>query len=125
MTTTIKITFFFLLFSSISSFGQSTKFIGKWQTPDKAVLEFYACGSVVCAKQISAEKEADKKANGMQIAKDLIQDKEKVNVMNGTVIDPSNGKTYKGVFTLSDDGKSVNLKVKWGFINFNEKWVKL
>jgi hypothetical protein len=40
------------------------------------------------------------------------------------LIDPSSKKEYNATWVLSNDGKSVQLKVKWGFINFNETWIK-
>jgi uncharacterized protein (DUF2147 family) len=117
--------FLFCLMASVNTHAQTSKIVGKWLTPDKVILEFNSCGNAFCAKQISAEKDSDKKSNGKQIAKDLVISKENSNIFNGTVIDPSNEKTYKGIFTISEDGKTLNLKVKWGFINFNEKWTRI
>jgi uncharacterized protein (DUF2147 family) len=97
--------------------------IGKWLTEDYTILEIFKIDNSICIKQLSTNKEKEKISNGKLIGKNLVTSNNKE--YNGIVIDPSNSKEYKGLFTLSADGKSLNLKVKWAFINFNETWRKL
>jgi uncharacterized protein (DUF2147 family) len=108
----------------ICSFAQSTtaKIAGRWKTEDKAVLEVYlTTANNFAIKQISAEKDKDKKDNGKLIGKGITGTG---NEYAGIVIDPSNNKEYKAKWTTSEDGKTMYIKVKWGLINFNEKWIK-
>jgi uncharacterized protein (DUF2147 family) len=97
--------------------------LGKWLTEDNSILEFFKSGSTIAVKQLNAGKEKDKKDNGKLVAKNLLS-ANKIEY-NGTVIDPSNSKEYEAVFTMAPDGKSLKLKVKWGFISFKETWKKL
>jgi uncharacterized protein (DUF2147 family) len=97
--------------------------VGKWKTEDNTIVEFLPNGSTICIKQLVAAKEKDKKDNGKLLGKDLVLASK--NQFNGIMIDPSNNKEYKATIILSEDGKSLVLKVKWGFINFNETWKKI
>ncbi len=110
--------------SSIQGFCQTgtEKLIGKWKTEDNAVVEFLKVGNTTIVKQLSAEKEKDKKYNGKQISKDILPVSNKE--FTGIVTDPANDKEYNGIWVLAPDGKSLLLKVKWGLVNFSEKWVK-
>lgn len=122
MKTAKIITLMLFLFVSSRTVAQNG-LIGKWQTEDKVVIEFSTCGKFFCAIQTSAAQEKHKKDNGIAIAREVVQGKE--NTYIGTVIDPSNGKEYKATWTLSADAKILSLNVKWGFINYNEKWQRL
>jgi uncharacterized protein (DUF2147 family) len=123
----MKIPLIFILMTSVMSsvIAQSPTLLGQWRTPDKAVIMFYSCDNALCAKQVSAEKDDDKAFNGKDIAKNFVQSKDQLTNWIGTIIDPSNNKTYKGVFSLSADGKTLSLRVKWGLLSFNEKWSKV
>lgn len=107
-----------------NTFGQAAteKLIGKWKTEDNAIVEFYKASNVLIVKQLSAEKEEDKKYNGKQISKAVVPTSS--NEFQSIVIDPSDDKEYKGTWILAADGKSLVLKVKWGLINISEKWSK-
>lgn len=96
---------------------------GKWQTEDNAIVEIFKIGNSFSIKQISSPKEKDKLNNGKIITKELVFAENAD--YKGIVIDPSNNKEYKGIFTVASDGKSLKLKVKWGFINFSEIWKKM
>ena len=90
--------------------------LGKWLTKDNSVMEFITTGSNISVKQVSAKNEKDRKDNGKTLGKGIIfsEDRE----FKGIMINPENNKEYSSVFTVSDDGKKLLLKVKWGFINF-------
>ncbi len=117
---------FALLFTiSTQLFAQkdSENLVGKWQTEDNAIVEIFKTGSSFSIKQVSSPKEKDKVNNGKIITKELVFAEN--TDYKGIVIDPSNNKEYKGLFTVAADGKSLKLKIKWGFINFNETWKKI
>lgn len=96
---------------------------GKWQTEDNTIVEITKTGNYFSIKQVSSPKEKDKLNNGKIIGKELVFSEN--TDYKGIVIDPSNNKEYKGLFTIAADGKSLKLKVKWGFINFSETWKKI
>ena len=114
-----------LLMLSIQGFAQKNgeNLIGKWQTEDNTVLEVFKSDNVFSIKQLTASKEKEKKNNGKIIAKKVAFTEG--STFKGIVIDPSNNKEYDAFFIVAADGKSLKLKVKWGFINFNETWKKL
>ncbi|GAA3990270.1 DUF2147 domain-containing protein [Mucilaginibacter dorajii] len=113
----------FSVFFGLISHAQQVAIIGKWETPDKDIIEFYPEGQVLTAKQISSETEKDKINNNKIIAKELKSMTTKV--FEGIVIDPKDNKTYRGRFTINDSGTQLNLKVKWGFLSFNETWKRV
>jgi hypothetical protein len=97
--------------------------IGKWQTEDKTIIEIFNTGHIIAIKQVSSTKEKDKKYNGKTLGKNIV-------FVNNTeydviMIDPANRKEYKGVLIYTEDGKSLELKVKWGMLSFNETWKKI
>ncbi|MDP4208170.1 MAG: DUF2147 domain-containing protein [Bacteroidota bacterium] len=108
----------FLIMVSFTSWSQQAAISGKWLTPDKDIIEFYSEGQTITARQISTETVKDKKYDNKIVAKDLKPLNEKV--FEGTVIDPKNDKFYHGRFTINKSGTLLELKVKWGFLNFNE-----
>ena len=97
--------------------------LGKWLTKDNVVMDFIATGNNIFIKQISAKNEKDKKDNGKILGKSIEFSEERE--FKGTMINPENNKEYSSVFIVSEDGKKLLLKVKWGFINFKEDWVKI
>ena len=112
-----------VLATQVSAQTVNDKLLGKWLTKDNAVVEFFISGTTLSFKQISAKKEKDKKDNGKILGKNIANSSGKE--FKGIVINPDNNKEYSSVFIVSDDGKKLLLKVKWGFINFNEDWVKV
>lgn len=116
-------TLIFSVFFGFISHAQQAAITGKWKTPDKDIIEFYAEGPVFTAKQISSETEKDKGNNSKIIAKELKPTTAKV--FEGIVIDPKDNKTYHGRFTINDSGTQLTLKVKWGFLSFNETWTRV
>jgi len=112
-----------LVFSSINTWAQQATLVGKWITPDKDKIEFYIEGQTITGKQISTETEKNKKNNNRIIATALKTTGPMV--FEGTVIDPKDNKTYKGRFTINEAGTEVELKVKWGFLSFNETWKRV
>ena len=96
--------------------------LGKWLTKDNVVMDFIPTGKTISIKQISAKNEKDRKNNGKILGKGIIFSED--GEFKGTMINPENNKEYSSVFIVSGDGKKLLLKVKWGFINFNEEWVK-
>jgi uncharacterized protein (DUF2147 family) len=119
----VLMTTVFFVFFGLISHAQQVAIIGKWETPDKDIIEFYSEGGLLAAKQISTETEKDKINNNKTIAKELKSTKSKV--FEGIVIDPKDNKTYHGRFTINDVGTQLNLKVKWGFLSFNETWKRV
>lgn len=97
--------------------------VGKWQTEDKTIVEIFKTGNSFSIKQMTAINEKEKVNIGKTIGKEFVFSEN--TDYKGIVIDPSNNKEYKGLFTVAADGKSLKLKVKWGFINFNETWKKI
>ena len=97
--------------------------LGKWLTKDNVVMEFIATGNNISIKQISAKNEKDRKDNGKILGKGISSSENRE--FKGIMINPENDKEYSSVFIISDDGKKLLLKVKWGFINFKEDWVKI
>jgi hypothetical protein len=113
-----------LLIISVQLFAQKNdeKLIGKWQTEDKAIIEILNTNNATVIKQISANKEKDKKYNGKTIRKNIVfVNSTEYNVI---MIDPANMKEYKGILYQSKDGKSLKLKVKWGILSFDETWTR-
>jgi uncharacterized protein (DUF2147 family) len=106
-------------------FAQNTTetILGKWLTEDYTIIEVLKIDNAICLKQLATNKEKEKINNGKFIGKGFVTTNK--TEYNGMVIDPSNSKEYKGLLTLSANGKTLNLKVKWGFLNFNETWKKL
>jgi uncharacterized protein (DUF2147 family) len=122
----IKICFLALLLTLSSQlFAQKNgeNLIGKWQTEDNTILEVSKNGNSFSIKQMSAIKEKEKVNIGKTIGKDFIFSEN--SEYKGLVIDLSNNKEYKALLTVAGDGKSLKLKVKWGFIGFNETWKKM
>jgi uncharacterized protein (DUF2147 family) len=119
----VMMTTVFSVFFGLISHAQQAAITGKWETPDKDIIEFYAEGQVLTAKQISTETEKDKNNNNKIIAKELKPTTAKV--FEGIVIDPKDNKTYHGRFIINDSGTQLNLKVKWGFLSFNETWKRV
>lgn len=97
--------------------------VGKWQTEDNTILEIFKTNNSFSIKQLVASKEKEKINNGKIIGKEFVFSDNTDS--KGIVIDPSNNKEYKGSISVAEDGKSIKLKVKWGFINFNETWKKI
>lgn len=119
----VIMTTLFSVFFGLISHAQRAAIIGKWETPDKDIIEFYPDGQLLTAKQIGTETEKDKINNNKTIAKELKSISAKV--FEGIVIDPKDNKTYHGCFTINDSGAQLNLKVKWGFLSFNETWKRV
>lgn len=119
----VILTIFLITFFAVNSNAQQPVLLGKWKTPDRDIIEFYPEGNSLAAKQISTEMGADKKNNNRIVARELMQ--VNTRVYEGTVIDPKDAKTYHGRFTVSDSGTVLELKVKWGFLNFKETWKRV
>ncbi len=124
-----RLLFFHLLVSTSLSSGpvfsqpKPSPLVGRWHTDDKTTIEFTPCGAGACGRQVAAERDKDKQANGKFLAQDVVLDKN--NLFTGLVFDPGNGKSYKATWLLSDDGKTLTLKVKWGLMSFNEDWKRI
>lgn len=121
----IWIVFILPIITSTQLFAQKIgeNLAGKWQTEDNTIVEIFKNGNSFSIKQVSSPKEKDKLNNGKIITKELFFAEN--TDYKGIVIDPSNNKEYKGLFTVAADGKSLKLRVKWGFINFSETWKKM
>ena len=118
--------FFIALILSIFSLSlraQQTTISGKWQTPNKDIIEFFNEGQSMTGKQIGTEAENDKKYNNKIVVKELKSVETKV--FEGTVIDPKTDKTYHGRFTINESGAQLELKIKWGFLSHSEVWKRV
>jgi len=121
-----KYTFFIALILTIfglNSYAQLSTITGKWETPNKDIIEFYNGGQTMIGKQISTQTEDNKKYNNKIVVTDLKS--VGVNIFEGTVIDPKTGKTYHGRFIMNESGTQLELKIKWGFLSHNEDWKKI
>ncbi|AMR33092.1 hypothetical protein A0256_17560 [Mucilaginibacter sp. PAMC 26640] len=118
----VVLTLFVVFLSCICS-AQQAAITGRWETPDKDIIEFYPDGAFFSAKQISTSSEKDKINNNKIIARELRLTINKV--FDGIVIDPKDNKTYHGQFTVNENGTELNLKVKWGFLSFKETWKRI
>jgi uncharacterized protein (DUF2147 family) len=113
-----------LAITTLQLFAQTDaeKILGKWKAGDDIVVEFLKYNSGITINQVSAVKEKDKKDNGKQIGKDVIP--VAADKFTGIVIDPSDKKEYKAEWTIAKDGKSLRLKIKWGFMSHSETWTR-
>ena len=119
----VMLSMLFLL-KSVCIFAQieADSFVGKWITKDKSVMEIRRRGSYYELFQISAISEKEKKDNGKQFSKDIAKSSNRE--FRGILLDPSSKKEFNGTWIVSEDGKFLKMKVKWGFINFSETWIK-
>lgn len=111
-----------LVFFTLATRAQQ-QVLGKWETPDKDIIEFYMEGHSINGKQISAGKQDGTKNNNKIVARDLKSTSK--DLFEGAVIDPKDNKIYHGRFNITDQGTKLELKVKWGFINFKEIWKRI
>ena len=112
------------LLKSVCIFAQieGDSFVGKWITKDKSVMEIKKRGSYYELFQISATSEKERKHNGKRLSKEII--KSSSNEFRGILLDSLSKKEFNGTWIVSEDGKSLKMMVKWGFINFSETWIK-
>lgn len=81
---------------------------GNWVRPSTGTqVNFYNCGSKLCARITAAKKEELKKNIGTVIVKGA--DKSGDNTWKGDLLDVESGKTYSGVFTL-ESANALSLK---------------
>lgn len=133
-----------IMLSSISSFAQIGKIIGKWYTIDedgnkKSLVNIYQtpAGTYegVIEKLLTGDTnrkcieckgdKKDKRIAGMVFVSNMKIDEEKLS--GGKILDPANGKEYN--CTMSFDSKTGKLKVrgsldKSGMIGRNQAWVR-
>jgi len=134
-----------LVATSISTFAQADKIVGKWKTIDdkdgsekSIVLIFKATNGkyfgtidklfknpdVICSECDGANK--NKPVLGLRIINNLVENGEKLS--GGTILDPKNGKVYK--CNLSIDTKTGNLIVRGsldsrGLFGRSQTWIRV
>ncbi|MDN3671997.1 DUF2147 domain-containing protein [Flavobacterium branchiarum] len=112
------------LFFICSAYGQTNedKFTGKWLSKDKMIVEVYKAGKGFNIKQLESPKPKEKKNNGKVVAKNILETSK--GEYKGTSIDLTDDKEYQSIWIISDEGKSLTFKLKWGFIWHSESWTK-
>ena len=137
---------FFLLFTilfTISTYSQKT-IVGKWKTIDdstkeaKSIVEIYKLNNEYFGKITTILNEADKdkvciKCKGVDKNKPIeglviIKKLSKDNTMyvDGTIIDPENGKTYTCKIWLDENNNDVlNVRGYIGFFYRTQKWKRV
>lgn len=137
---------FFLLFTilvTIATYSQKT-IIGKWKTIDdstkeaKSIVEIYKLNNEYFGKITTILNEADKDKvcikckgvdknkpiEGLVIIKKLSKDD--TMYVDGTIIDPENGKTYTCKIWLDENNNDVlNVRGYIGFFYRTQKWKRV
>ena len=129
----IFLTFLFTLFASTAMFAQVDKLLGEWKTVDDktnkevSVVQIYkAENGLYYGKLIKLlEPNPDTKLIGTMIIKDMEVKGDKL--VNGTVYDPDNGKTYYA--SVKYDAKNNTLILrgsldKKGIFGRSQTWVR-
>lgn len=129
----IFLTFLFTLFASTAMFAQVDKLLGEWKTVDDktnkevSVVQIYkAENGLYYGKLIKLlEPNPDTKLIGAMIIKDMEVKGDKL--VNGTVYDPDNGKTYYA--SVKYDAKNNTLILrgsldKKGIFGRSQTWVR-
>jgi uncharacterized protein (DUF2147 family) len=129
-----------VLFSTTVLWAQSP--VGKWKTiSDKTgkattIVSIYEQNGLIYGKIIEMLNPAEKKnvcdkcegaekgklIEGMVIIKGLKKDGDQYT--GGTILDPSNGKVYKGKIKIIDGGKKLKVSGCIAFICVGQEWVK-
>ena len=93
---------------ALASAANAAEPFGTWVRPSTGTqVQFYGCGSKLCAKIISVKDEARKKEIGTVIMKGAAKTGE--NKWEGDLLNTEDGKTYSGVVTL-ESANALNLK---------------
>ena len=129
----IFLTLLFTLFASTAMFAQVDKLLGEWKTVDDktnkevSIVQIYkGDNGLYYGKLIKLlEPNPDTKLIGTMIIKDMEVKGDKL--VNGTVYDPDNGKTYYG--SVKYDAKNNTLILrgsldKKGIFGRSQTWVR-
>ncbi len=65
----------------------------------------------------------DKPIQGLAFLWDFVQKDENL-WANGQLLDPKNGKIYKGTIKLVDNGKKLELRGYWGIFSRSQTWMR-
>ncbi|MCB1141006.1 MAG: DUF2147 domain-containing protein [Leptospiraceae bacterium] len=138
---------FVFLFSNAVLLADPAPVTGLWRTIDdetkqeKSVVEVYEKGGKIFAKIVNLKEPNDESGNPKTCTKCTGEDKNKpvqglVIVKNleadgdewagGTIMDPSNGKTYKCIMQSIEGGKKLKVRGYIGFkaVGRNQIWLK-
>ena len=129
----IFLTFLFTLFASTAMFAQVDKLLGEWKTVDDktnkevSVVQIYkAENGLYYGKLIKLlEPNPDTKLIGTMIIKDMEVKGDKL--VNGTVYDPDNGKTYYASVKYNAKNNTLILRGsldKKGIFGRSQTWVR-
>lgn len=138
-----KIFLLFTILFTISTYSQKT-IVGKWKTIDdstkeaKSIVEIYKLNNEYFGKITTILNEADKDKvcikckgvdknkpiEGLVIIKKLSKDD--TMYVDGTIIDPENGKTYTCKIWLDENNNDVlNVRGYIGFFYRTQKWKRV
>ena len=96
---------------------------GVWVRPSTGTqVNFYACGSKLCAKIVAVKDESRKKEIGTVIMKGAAKAGD--NKWEGDLLEADTGKVYSGVVTL-EGPSALNLKGCFLMICKGETWTKV
>ncbi len=65
----------------------------------------------------------DKPIQGLEFLWDFVQ-KDQDHWTNGQLLDPKNGKIYRGSIKLVDGGKKLELRGYWGIFSRSQTWIR-
>jgi len=110
--------------SLLSASAHAADPYGTWERPSTGThVQFYACGSKLCAKVAAVKDEARKKEVGTVIIKGM--NKAGEDKWEGDLLNLEDGKTYSGVVTM-EGANALNLKgCVMGLICKGETWKKV
>jgi len=96
---------------------------GTWLRPSTGTqVDFYNCGSKLCAKIVAVKDQARKKEVGVVIMKGATKSAD--NKWEGDLLDAESGKVYSGVVTL-ESANALSLKGCVLVICQGETWTRV
>jgi uncharacterized protein (DUF2147 family) len=92
----------------IASAANAAEPFGNWLRPSTGTeINFYACGTKLCARIVAVKDQSRKKEIGTVIMKGAAKSGD--NTWEGDLLDVNSGKIYSGVVTL-ESASALNLK---------------
>jgi uncharacterized protein (DUF2147 family) len=141
-----KVIFFIMIFTCLSAHaGKLDSPIGEWitisdKTNEKSgVVEIYDDNGKLNGRIVKVFPGNDRHPNdvckscpdafknkpiqGLEFLWAFVQKDEKLWI-NGQLLDPKNGKIYKGTIKLVDGGKKLELRGYWGIFSRSQTWIR-
>jgi uncharacterized protein (DUF2147 family) len=143
-----KIIFITMIFSCLTAAHASklSSPIGEWitisdKTHDKSgIVEIYDDNGKLYGRIVKVFPSKDRHPNdlcklcpgnfknkpiqGLEFLWDFTQ-KDQTSWTNGQLLDPKNGKIYKGSIKLIDGGKKLELRGYWGIFSRSQTWIRV